>query len=107
MALAIPIQFDENPAVAAAFAVVATVIVAVAVEEPLKSALYGLTGSVVVTRQLAFGAVVAQENAVRPVPCVCVTVTDAEFPLVAPALTDIAAGCESCGTTDEGTYCRT
>jgi len=29
------------------------------------------------------------------------------FPLLAPALREMAVGCVSCGTTDDGTYCRT
>lgn len=104
---AIPIQLIDAIPAAALLAVVVTVTVAVAFDVLLKSAVYWLTVSLVVTRQLALGAVVAQENSVRPVPCACIRFTVVVFPLVAPAFRLTAAGWEICGTTDEGTYCRT
>ena len=52
----------------------------------LKFSVYLFSGSlVVVTRQLAFGAVVVHEKAIRPVPVSLATFTVVEFPLVAPA----------------------
>jgi hypothetical protein len=89
---AIPIQLTDAIPAAAVLAVVVTVTVAVALDVLLKSAVYWSTVSLVVTRQLAVGAVVAQENAVRPVPCVCVMFTVVVFPLVAPAFRLSAAG---------------
>jgi hypothetical protein len=65
---AILIQLTHAIPAAAGLPVVITVTVAVAPDVLLKSAVLWLTASPVVTRQLAFGAVVAQENAVRPVP---------------------------------------
>jgi len=68
------------------FAVVVTVTVAVPVLVLLKFSVYLFSGSlVVVTRQLAFGAVVVHEKAIRPVPVSLATFTVVEFPLVAPA----------------------
>ena len=90
------------------FAVVVTVTVALAVAELLKSTVYLLIGSLDVTRQLAFGAVVVQENAARPVPWVVEIFTVVVFPVVAPAVTVMLPVGISCGVgIPEGKYWRT
>ena len=91
------------------FAVVVTVTVAVSVLVLLKFSVYLFNGSeVVVTRQLAFGAVVAHENATRPVPVVLFTVIVVLLPVVAPAFTAMFPAGVICGVgIGEGVYCRT
>lgn len=75
----------------------------------LKSSVYLFRGSeVVVTRQLAFGAVVVHENAIRPVPVVLFTVMSTVLPVVAPALMVRFPDGMSVGVgIADGVYCRT
>ena len=98
---------DEMPA-DDVFTVVVAVTVTVAVPEVLKSTVWLFTGSVEVTTQLAFGAVVVQENATRPVPIVPSISTVVVLPVVAPAVTviDPLGVSEGAGTV-EGRYWRT
>ena len=67
-----------------------------------------MTGSLEVTRQLAFGAVVLHENATRPEPVVPVMFMVAVLPVVAPAVTVMPPLGVICGAgTVDGRYCRT
>lgn len=90
------------------FAVVVTVTVAIPELELLKSTVYLLTVSAEVTTQLAFGAVVVQENATRPVPCVVDRSIVVVLPVVAPAVTVMPPTGVICGAgMAEGRYWRT
>jgi hypothetical protein len=69
------------------FAVVVTVTVGLAAVELVKSTVWLFTVSLDVTTQLAFGAVVLQENVTRPVPTVPTMSIVVVLPVVAPAFT--------------------
>src|SRR5215471_16018413 len=107
ISLAILIQLTNETPAARAFAVVVTVTVALPLEALLKSMVYLSVGSTEVTKQLAFGAFVMQENVTRPLPSGCEMFRVVVLAVLAPAVSEIALGWVRMVVTDEGKYCLT